>query len=113
MNVQREMTLQEWVCKLPQIHAAHKEWVSQNATIAQQAERITELECDLRQYKNCPTHPIVMRDKVIAAQATVLVRAREVLEDAHQNINPERSYAEEIEEDIKATLDVIKGLVEG
>ena len=51
MSAQREMTLQEWVDKLPGIHSAHKEFDSLQATIAQQAERIAEMEAEAAE--NC------------------------------------------------------------
>ena len=47
MSAQREMTLQEWVDKLPGIHSAHKEFDSLQATIAQQAELIVLCESAL------------------------------------------------------------------
>ena len=46
MSIQREMTLQEWVYKLPPIHSARKELGSMQTTIAQQTERIAELGAD-------------------------------------------------------------------
>ena len=43
----------------------------------------------------------------IEAQSAALKLAKEVLEDAHQNINPERGYADEIESDIEKTIAAI------
>ena len=40
MSAEREMTLAEWVKKLPAIHSARKEFCAMRATIAQQAEVI-------------------------------------------------------------------------
>ena len=43
----------------------------------------------------------------IEAQSATLKLAKEVLEDAHQNINPERGYADELESDIEKTIAAI------
>ena len=43
----------------------------------------------------------------IERQSAALKLAKEVLEDAHQNINPERGYANEIESDIEKTIAAI------
>ena len=49
----------------------------------------------------------------VAQQSAALKLAKEVLEDAHQNINPERGYADEIESDIEKTLAAINEVLKG
>ena len=49
----------------------------------------------------------------IEARSAVLKLAKEVLEDAHQNINPERGYADEIESDIEKTIAAIHEVLKG
>lgn len=71
MSAQREMTLQEWVDKLPGIHSAHKEFDSLQGTIAQQAERIAELEDFVRDWLSRQgTDDNYMTSKARAALAT-------------------------------------------
>ena len=43
----------------------------------------------------------------VAQQSAALKLAKDALEDAHQNINPERGYADEIESDIEKTIAAI------
>ena len=43
----------------------------------------------------------------VERQSAALKLAKEVLEDAHRNINPERGYADEIESDIEKTIAAI------
>lgn len=66
MSAQREMTLSEWVCKLPEIHSARKEFVSLQATVAQQAERITRLEAEIE--RKMAAGQVVL-DKLAALEA--------------------------------------------
>lgn len=49
----------------------------------------------------------------IEAQSAALKLAKEVLEDAHQNINPERGYADEIVSDIEKTIAAINEVLKG
>lgn len=49
----------------------------------------------------------------VAQQSAALKLAKEVLEDAHQNINPERGYADEIESDIEKTIAAINEVLKG
>lgn len=51
--------------------------------------------------------------KLLAKQSAALRLAKEVLEDAHQNINPERGYADEIESDIEKTIAAINEVLKG
>ena len=47
----------------------------------------------------------------VAQQSAALKLAKEVLEGAHQNINPERGYADEIESDIEKTIAAIDEVI--
>jgi hypothetical protein len=46
-------------------------------------------------------------------QSAALKLAKEALEDAHQNINPERGYADEIKSDIEKTIAAINEVLKG
>ena len=75
MSIQREMTLQEWVYKLPPIHSARKELGSMQTTIAQQAERIAVLT---QAYEGqISAHNKTLDD--VAQQATLIEKCEKAL----------------------------------
>ena len=105
------------------------------AIIAQQSERIKELESEVdeeahirdRMAKLLAETAVALKGpekalhrhgwqdlpEVASKQSAALKLAKEVLEDAHQNINPERGYADEIESDIEKAIAAINEVLKG
>ena len=101
MSAQREMTLQEWVDKLPGIHSAHKEFDSLQATIAQQAERIAEMEAEAAE--NCRIIGMSGEREarhlaVITEQAALIEKCSEFLEFLWREVGMNDFAAEKLEE---------------
>ena len=65
MTTQREMTLQEWVGRLPTIHSARQELEKMQATIAQQAEQLAAAESRLH---DVATHCATVEQQLAAAE---------------------------------------------
>ena len=105
--------------------------IQQQAEIARRDARIAELEADQDKanavvaignylgktcnYFWCDTSLASQTIDLLKEQAAEITRlkalvgkCKEVLEDSHQNINQERGFASEIEQDIKQTLAAIK-----